>query len=394
MAKTIKFNLICDGYPVRTLDDLQEHFNIEEILSYHKNGMLQRWLEVRGFGSELEAVKEVPIIDRMEAAKALVKIFGVETDEAKVEEVVYLLQSRDELKEIIEKKYSAERKDFMTDVSRYLCGYQELKERIAEHKNNYAALKGDIATLHRDYMLVFDLDYRHLFYYLRDHAPMAVYIMLAYDDMRKKYLLEGMPAIRDIGDIYKTGTVDEERIGEVVDRLRLRTNVNISHREKIIQAVKGKKSKDELAGILYGCNPWFIGLANGNKKYLSWDDAAEKIEEFLKELFFQEEYIVRQDIQKIYDELCIMTTNRNLKKYFSNVDQFHVINRNTDGNWKDVVQTGNKCMVLWIHEGCDVRANGSDKQPYTAKASSKPFLILDGIVFRSKGERELLYLEV
>ena len=34
MAKTIKFNLICDGYPVRSLDELQEHFSIEDVFTY------------------------------------------------------------------------------------------------------------------------------------------------------------------------------------------------------------------------------------------------------------------------------------------------------------------------------------------------------------------------
>lgn len=48
MAKTIKFNLILDGYPVRNLEGLQEHFSIEDILKYFRNGLLLRWLKVRG----------------------------------------------------------------------------------------------------------------------------------------------------------------------------------------------------------------------------------------------------------------------------------------------------------------------------------------------------------
>lgn len=35
MAKTIKFNLICDGFPVRTLEDLQNHFSVEDVLTYY-----------------------------------------------------------------------------------------------------------------------------------------------------------------------------------------------------------------------------------------------------------------------------------------------------------------------------------------------------------------------
>ena len=48
MAKTIKFNLVCDGNPVRTIEDLQNNFSIEDVLAYYHNGLLRRGLEVRG----------------------------------------------------------------------------------------------------------------------------------------------------------------------------------------------------------------------------------------------------------------------------------------------------------------------------------------------------------
>lgn len=46
MAKTIKFNLICDNKPIRTIDDLQNNFLIEDVMEYYDNGLLDRWLEV------------------------------------------------------------------------------------------------------------------------------------------------------------------------------------------------------------------------------------------------------------------------------------------------------------------------------------------------------------
>jgi len=54
MAKTIKFNLICDNTPVRTIEDLQNNFSIEDVLDYYRNGLLCRWLKVRGYEEELE----------------------------------------------------------------------------------------------------------------------------------------------------------------------------------------------------------------------------------------------------------------------------------------------------------------------------------------------------
>lgn len=59
MAKTIKFNLICDEKPVRTIEDLQNNFSIEDVLDYYNNQLLHRWLSVRGYNSELEAVSAI-----------------------------------------------------------------------------------------------------------------------------------------------------------------------------------------------------------------------------------------------------------------------------------------------------------------------------------------------
>ena len=51
MAKTIKFNLICDGYPARTIEDLQDHFSVEDLLDYYEKGLLAKrlFLYVRSF---------------------------------------------------------------------------------------------------------------------------------------------------------------------------------------------------------------------------------------------------------------------------------------------------------------------------------------------------------
>lgn len=52
MAKTIKFNLICDNKPIRKIEDLQNNFSIEDVLAYYNNKLLHRWLEVRDYKEE------------------------------------------------------------------------------------------------------------------------------------------------------------------------------------------------------------------------------------------------------------------------------------------------------------------------------------------------------
>ncbi|WP_270657721.1 hypothetical protein [Aeromonas sp. Y293-4] len=59
MTKTIKFNLIVDGKPIRNLDELRENFNIEDVLAFYRNGLLSRWLESRDLTEEFSELKTI-----------------------------------------------------------------------------------------------------------------------------------------------------------------------------------------------------------------------------------------------------------------------------------------------------------------------------------------------
>ena len=83
MAKTIKFNLMCDGYPCRNIEDVQEHFCIEDMLEYYESGLLKRWLEVRGFKDELAEVEAIKATEVLQITEELIRIFEILTDEDK-----------------------------------------------------------------------------------------------------------------------------------------------------------------------------------------------------------------------------------------------------------------------------------------------------------------------
>ena len=100
MAKTIKFNLICDDKPVRTIEDLQNNFSIEDVLVYYNNKLLHRWLDVRGYSDELEKISSITSEKTLEIIKELIIIFNVASNEKKIEEAVYMLEYLDERKEL------------------------------------------------------------------------------------------------------------------------------------------------------------------------------------------------------------------------------------------------------------------------------------------------------
>lgn len=159
MAKTIKFNLICDDKPIRTIEDLQNNFSIEDVLEYYNNNLLHRWLEVRGYADKLEKVSALTCENPLEIIKELIIIFNVASDEKKIEEAVYMLEYLDERKELCD-IYSKDEIKIKSLVDDYQTGYKQLVDGILENPEDVARIKANIAEMVTNYKWVLDLNHR------------------------------------------------------------------------------------------------------------------------------------------------------------------------------------------------------------------------------------------
>lgn len=189
MAKTIKFNLILDNYPVRNIEGLQEHFSIEDMLKYFENGLLLRWLNVRGYEKQYAAVEAIDkSLDRKEIVMALVKIFEVvEMDDADIEKAIGILTYLDEEKELnaIYKENAFSKKQIVDD---YHSGYAALVMHMEENKDNMAMLKADAIQMEREYFGLFELNHYELYFRLVETAPKAIFAILTRDAFRKFWI--------------------------------------------------------------------------------------------------------------------------------------------------------------------------------------------------------------
>lgn len=189
MAKTIKFNLILDNYPVRNIEGLQEHFSIEDMLKYFENGLLLRWLNVRGYEKQYAAVEAIDkSLDRKEIVMALVKIFEVvEMDVADIEKAIGILTYLDEEKELnaIYKENAFSKKQIVDD---YHSGYAALVMHMEENKDNMAMLKADAIQMEREYFGLFELNHYELYFRLVETAPKAIFAILTRDAFRKFWI--------------------------------------------------------------------------------------------------------------------------------------------------------------------------------------------------------------
>lgn len=188
MAKTIKFNLVCDQKPVRTIEDLQNNFSIEDVLSYYHNGLLTRWLEVRGYEEELEKVKTITETEDLNIIRELIEIFGVAADDDKVAEDIYILDYLQERRELLD-CYREENYKTQSIIEDYAAGYRELVVELLEYPDNIASIKECIKMMVNDYPWVLKLDHRRLFYTLTTHDGwLALMCMLMVDECREYYL--------------------------------------------------------------------------------------------------------------------------------------------------------------------------------------------------------------
>ena len=215
MAKTIKFNLILDNYPVRNIEGLQEHFSIEDILKYFENGLLLRWLSVRGYDEQYAAVEAIDkSLDRKEIVTSLVKIFEVaEMDIADIEKAIGILTYLDEEKELnaIYKENAYAKKQVVDD---YHSGYTALIMHMEENKDNMALLKADAIQMEREYFGLFELNHYELYFRLVESAPKAIFAILTRDAFRKFWI--GEEANTKIYSSVKTALLATAKAKEIL----------------------------------------------------------------------------------------------------------------------------------------------------------------------------------
>lgn len=204
MAKTIKFNLILDNYPVRNLEGLQEHFSIEDMLHYFSNGLLLRWLDVRGYQSQFDAVSAIDPEKGVRAVVVeLIRIFEIKAETEDVEKGIRILGYLEEEKELnaIYRENAFAKKQVIDD---YHVGYESLIAHMEEFCDDMAILKADAIQLEREYLALFALDYGALYYRLEESAPKAVFAILTRDAFRDYWIGKGDITRWDSGDIYNS----------------------------------------------------------------------------------------------------------------------------------------------------------------------------------------------
>lgn len=187
--KQIKFNLLVDNVPVRSLEELRENFNISDIHEYFLSGQLVNWLISRNYIAEAQAVtaidKSTPLEEYL--PKLLHALGG---DSAACKDVVQLLifetQEREKQRELILKQ---QEKVGETLAKGILC-YQACCQKIIELQDDFSQVKAAVNTLLNHYGPLFQMDYMHFFETMLEKCPLAIFAVLMNTKYRSCFLFK------------------------------------------------------------------------------------------------------------------------------------------------------------------------------------------------------------
>ena len=179
MAKVLKFGLMLDDCNVRSLEGLQEHFVIEDVLKYFEDGTLSRWLRVWGYKEQLaavEAINKALALDKKDIVLQLANIFGIEdVDAADIEKALSVFSYLDKKQkfQVTVQENALFKKQA---VEEYLAGYEALIQHMIDKakgfdKNHidefYNLLKEDVRKLEQDYLPLVKLSLSELCFRFR-----------------------------------------------------------------------------------------------------------------------------------------------------------------------------------------------------------------------------------
>jgi len=361
MPKTIKFNLIVDGKPIRTLEQLRENFNIDDILQHYESGVLQRWLQVRELNTQLEHLKKITVSDQISIATEICKVFDAELTENELKSAVFHLEFKERhRKELI--KFEKLNNKQIEIISEYHTNYETLCEKIDNNPEYYEFLKTALNEIWNKYQLLFEKDFERFFKHYVEKSPLLLHAMMGNRNFRSLKKLD-----KEKIDIIFNLIPDQDCCGDTIT-FEKDTNYNWELITKNYVRILKINNKSGHVKIRNKYGTEFEDKKSEGKKicglsfysYTS-SDSVDYCE------------IIKKNIPKPY-------------MFFSS---------ETDGYWKDIEAKGKKYLIMKMEQGNFVRNAGKNGEELTAEDVNGKFIVLNGIDYKSNNEKDLLiYLEV
>ena len=192
MAKTVKFNMRFGDSLIRTVEDLQDNFSMEDVIAHYENGLLKKFLERRGYADFAQKIEELPSKELADdsLARELVSIFHIDADKDTVDEYAEILRLRRENQAAYEAYAQGEMKA-REAVEKYFADYDKLVNCLIENKNELGKIRAGVQELLDTYSRILEKDWRALYVRLEDSGALyPICHMLTKGFFRHRWLPE------------------------------------------------------------------------------------------------------------------------------------------------------------------------------------------------------------
>ena len=203
MAKIPKFNLTMDGELVRSIEELQNNFSVDDILDHFESKRLHKWLKSRGFTDYLTKVEAIEYDDKTAIIKPLMDIFEIDYSDEDLADILdqlkYVPTTASHAALVPVSKAQADSNKFpVAPLSKEVSGsvnldyesqkYDELVNEIINDPENLELIKKNIDLLASKYYAIYSRDALNLFYKLSKHSDLALFAILDNPKAIKPYL--------------------------------------------------------------------------------------------------------------------------------------------------------------------------------------------------------------
>ena len=203
MAKIPKFNLTMDGELVRSIEELQNNFSVDDILDHFESKRLHKWLKTRGLTDYLTKVEAIEYGDKTAIIKPLMDIFEIDYSDEDLSDILDQLKyvpttaSHNALVAVTSAQADID-KFPVAPLSKELSGsvnidyevqkYKDLVKEIINDPYNIELIKKNVDLIASKYYGIYSLDALDLFCRLHKHCHLALYAILDNQKAIKPYV--------------------------------------------------------------------------------------------------------------------------------------------------------------------------------------------------------------
>lgn len=368
MAKEIKFNLIVDGNNIHNIATLQENFNLDDIFIYFQNGLLERWLKVRGFQEKLDKLR---IIDksenRVEIIKKIISTFDIEYSEENIYNFIFTRDREIELNKLSENSL---KRDLI--ISDYHKRYESLKEDIFNNSENISFLKTAFNQIDLNFKNLFSLEVDKLLNKFLIKNILIIIVILLNKSLRK-YVLNNNEIKMKISDIPK---IQDNLVKDIYSQFKTLKGLD-SKKYTINKFTRNSFRK----WIRIEDSDVLILQSNAGTKLRDVYDSGEISHTYSKGSIFK-----GLEFQSFKDSNYVTYIKLSDIKGF--VNAISTFRGKTNGYWKDIESNDCDYMILNIGGTSFVRSLGKHGEELSKNGE---FPILNGIDYKSNSFSETLF---